>query len=136
MMRRCTFGSTPGARSATKLTGESVRLILAELAKRAEVHGPVRLHGLRHVAVPEVLERSNGNIRAAHEFGRHSDMTTMRYDRKRRDLAGEKARLVAEGLTDTDDFGSSLYGRRVISKAIEHFLESFPGWFRSFIPAP
>jgi integrase len=72
-----------------RLTRESVRKPVAALARRAGVSGSVRPHGLRHIAVTEVLDRNGGDIRAAQDFARHSDpKTTMRYDRNRRDLAG------------------------------------------------
>jgi integrase/recombinase XerC len=86
----------PAAIEPTRLTGEAVRLVVRELARRAGVAGPVRPHGLRHLAVTEVLDRNGGDIRAAQEFARHSDpKTTMRCDRNRRDLAGQMARLIA-----------------------------------------
>jgi integrase/recombinase XerC len=80
-----------------RLSGESVRLLVADLAARAGVSGPVRPHGLRHLAVTAVLDRNGGDIRAAQDFARHSDpKTTMRYDRNRRDLAGSMAKLIAD----------------------------------------
>lgn len=90
----------PGAAVAEgdrRLTGESIRKIVASLARRAQLTGPVRPHGLRHLAVTQVLDSNGGDIRAAQEFARHADpKTTMRYDRNRRDLAGEMARLISE----------------------------------------
>jgi site-specific recombinase XerC len=81
----------------SRLTGEAVQLLVADLAHRAGVSGPVRPHGLRHIAVTEVLDRNGGDIRAAQEFARHADpKTTMRYDRNRRDMAGAMAKLIAD----------------------------------------
>lgn len=99
-------GSEPGplfvrldraAITPDRLTGESVRKLVAAIARRAGVTGSARPHGLRHIAVTEVLDRNGGDIRAAQEFARHSDpKTTMKYDRNRRDLAGSMARLIAD----------------------------------------
>lgn len=53
-------------------------------------------HGLRHAAITEVLELTDGNVRAAQKFAGHTNMnTTMRYDDNRRDVAGEMAGKLA-----------------------------------------
>lgn len=48
------------ATTADHLTGESVRKLVAALARRAGVSGSVRPHGLRHIAVTELLDRNGG----------------------------------------------------------------------------
>src|SRR5664280_2297940 len=56
----------------------------------------VRPHGLRHAAVTEALDATNGNVRAVQKFSRHRDLRVLtRYDDNRVDLGGEVARLVA-----------------------------------------
>src|SRR5438105_1125447 len=59
--------------------------------------GPVRTHGLRHIAPTEVLDHNGGDIRAAQEFARYlAPRTTLLSDRNRRDLAGARAKSIAQ----------------------------------------
>jgi integrase/recombinase XerC len=52
---------------------------------------------LRHEAITRALDRTHGDIRTVQRFSRHADpKTLLRYDDRRRDLAGDVARLVAE----------------------------------------
>jgi len=61
-------------------------------------------HGLRHTAITHFLDRSNGDLRKAQKFARHSSAnTTVTYDDNRRDVAGEATKLVATGLEDLVD---------------------------------
>ncbi|MDP6087273.1 MAG: tyrosine-type recombinase/integrase [Nitrospinota bacterium] len=53
-------------------------------------------HGLRHAAVTEALDLTNGNLRAVQRFSRHKDVRILTiYDDNRQDLGGEVARKVA-----------------------------------------
>lgn len=55
-------------------------------------------HGLRHSAITEALELTNGNVRAVQRFSRHMDVRVLgAYDDNRSDLGGKIARLVASG---------------------------------------
>lgn len=88
-------GGSPGM--AGRLSGESIRLVVAELGKRAGLSRVPRPHGLRHQGITRALDLTNGDVRAAQRFARHaSPATTMRYDDNRKDLAGELARRVAD----------------------------------------
>jgi len=59
--------------------------------------GAVRSHGLRHAAITEALEPTNGNVRAVARFSRHRSISVvMKYDDARDDMAGKVAKLVAE----------------------------------------
>lgn len=81
-----------------RLTGRSVARILGELGYRAGV-GHVRPHGLRHSAITEALEATNGDVRAVRQFSRHADANTLLvYDDNRRDVGGDVARKVASGV--------------------------------------
>lgn len=70
----------------TRLLPGSVNERLARLAKLAGVD--VTPHGLRHTAITEILERTQGDLRTAQRFARHrSADVTVTYDDNRRDLA-------------------------------------------------
>ena len=59
-----------------------------------------RCQSLRHAAVTEALDRTNGNYRAVQQFSRHRDPAIiMKYDDNRKDLGGEVSRLVESGVT-------------------------------------
>ena len=97
-------GSEPGplfhnfdrAAKGRRLTGRSVHRMIGRLGK--DVGLTVRPHGLRHSAITEALEVTQGNIRAVARFSRHKQMAVIAvYDDCRRDLGGEVARLVAAG---------------------------------------
>lgn len=77
-----------------RLTGRSVARLVAELGKAVGLD--VRPHGLRHAAITEALDLTNGNARAVQRFSRHAKLETLlRYDDNRQDLGGEVAQLVA-----------------------------------------
>jgi len=82
------------AGKGTRLTGRSVARILEDLGESVGLK--VRPHGLRHAAITEALDRTNGNVRAVQRFSRHRDARVLGlYDDNRQDLGGEVARLVA-----------------------------------------
>lgn len=61
-------------------------------------------HGLRHTAITVGLEESDGNVRAAASFGRHSDpKTTMEYDDNRRDAGGAIATRLGQVFGEEKD---------------------------------
>ena len=82
------------------------RLVAASVWKIVRQYGAkvgVRAwpHGLRHSAITEVLELTNGNIRAAQRFAAHSTPAiTGRYDDNRIDIAGDMAGLLAKRIAD------------------------------------
>lgn len=54
-----------------------------------------RPHGIRHTAISEVLVRTNGNLLAAQQFGRHRDpKVTVKYWDKIKDVGGDAAKLL------------------------------------------
>jgi integrase/recombinase XerC len=86
-------GTVPG-----RLTGEAVRLIVRDLGRKGGLARPARPHGLRHLAITTALDRTGGDVRSVQRFSRHKKLDVlMIYDDRRRDQAGEVARLVAEG---------------------------------------
>lgn len=80
-----------------RIDGDSLRKLTRRLGKKAGLSRPVRPHGLRHEGITRALDLTNGNIRKAQQFARHSKMdTTVRYDDNRSDFAGEVARLLGD----------------------------------------
>ena len=78
------------------MTGESVRLMVASIARRAGV-AECRPHGLRHAAVTEALNRTGGDVRKVARFSRHRKVeTVLRYDDNREDLGGQVAGLISD----------------------------------------
>ena len=78
-----------------RLTGESIRNLVASTARRAGIC-TVRPHGLRHTGITTALERTGGNVSNVARYSRHASIETVKlYDDNRRDVAGEVASLVA-----------------------------------------
>lgn len=94
-------GSEPGplfpnldrAGKGKRLTGTSIYRIVRKLGEKAGFQ--VRPHGLRHTAITEALDLTNGNIRAVQRFSRHKNIQTLYvYDDNRNDFAGEIANMI------------------------------------------
>jgi integrase/recombinase XerC len=86
----------------TRLSGESVRLIVKALGEAAHCPGAVRPHGLRHSAITTALD-CRFDIRMVQKFSRHRSIDmVVKYDDARSDVAGEiaseLARRVDEGV--------------------------------------
>lgn len=80
-----------------RLTGTSLYRIVRDLGQAAGVRA--RPHGLRHAAITDALDATNGNVRAVQQFSRHRDVRVLtRYDDNREDLGGVIARQVASRL--------------------------------------
>jgi integrase/recombinase XerC len=79
-----------------RLTDTAVFLIVRDLGRKAGLARPTRPHALRHEAITRALDRTNGDVRTVQRFSRHAEpRTLLLYDDRRRDLAGDVARLVA-----------------------------------------
>jgi integrase/recombinase XerC len=71
--------------------------IVRALGEKAGVRA--RPHGLRHIAITELLELTGGNVRQVQQFSRHRSVeTVLLYDDNRLDRAGALAGRLAEGL--------------------------------------
>jgi integrase/recombinase XerC len=80
-----------------RLTGRSVHRIVKRLGENAGL--AARPHGLRHSAITDALDKTNGDVRAVQKFSGHADVRTlMIYDDNRRDDGGRVSKLVADGL--------------------------------------
>lgn len=85
-----------------RLTGTAVYCIMKKYGEKTGVKRS-NPHGLRHLAITEGLERTNGNVRAVQQFSRHSSVKTIQiYDDNRKDLGGKVARLVASDKPSRD----------------------------------
>jgi len=61
-------------------------------------YGLERPHGVRHSAITEALNQSNGDLRAVMRFSRHRDpKVVIKYDDNRKDLAGQIASSIDLG---------------------------------------
>ncbi len=81
------------------LSDSGVYRALARLSRRAGV-AQIRPHGLRHRAVTQALDETNGDVRSVAAFARHRNVaTTLKYDDARRDVGGAVAGVLA-GLAD------------------------------------
>lgn len=70
--------------------GKGERLTGSSIARVSHRHGLGHPHGLRHLAITEALDATNGDIRSVMKFSRHRDpKTLMIYDDKRRNVSGE-----------------------------------------------
>ena len=77
-----------------RLTGAGLYHVVRTLGNEAGVR--VRPHGIRHAAITEALEATQGNVRMVQRFSRHRDVRTLStYDDNRQDLGGSVAALVA-----------------------------------------
>jgi integrase/recombinase XerC len=80
-----------------RLTANSIWRLLRRYGDRIGLM--IRPHGLRHAAVTEALEMTGGDMRAVARFSGHKKLETILvYDDNRRDLGGNVARLVSEGV--------------------------------------
>jgi integrase/recombinase XerC len=81
-------------------SGKRGRLTGAGLYLICRAHG-FRPHGLRHLAITEALDRTQGNVRAVRQFSRHRNVETLLiYDDNRLDIGGEITQLVADSDPD------------------------------------
>jgi integrase/recombinase XerC len=68
------------------------RLSSTSIYRTIRGYGLGRPHGLRHSAITEALEATNGNLREVMMFSRHKDpKVLMKYDDNRKDVAGDIA---------------------------------------------
>ena len=91
------FNSFDRARKGNRMTAEAIYGFLRWYGDL--LHIRIRPHGLRHAAITEALEMTNGDVRAVAKFSGHRRIeTVLFYDDARRDIGGDVARLVAEGV--------------------------------------
>lgn len=79
--------------------------LIKRLARRAGIAAAdaISPHSLRHTAITEVLDATDGDLRRAQDFAGHADpRTTRRYDRRRNQLDNHGAYLLAGRFTAPD----------------------------------
>lgn len=77
-----------------RLSETSIYRMIVTLGRKTRVKA--KPHGLRHAAITEALNRTNGDVRSVMKFSRHKKPeTVMLYDDNRKDLAGKVAERVA-----------------------------------------
>ncbi len=83
-----------GGKAGGRMTGRGIYEVIRQLGARQGLK--VRPHGLRHAAITEALNLTNGDTRKVQRFSRHLDpRTLLHYDDNREDMGGEVSRLVA-----------------------------------------
>ncbi len=89
------FVNLSRAHEPGRITPQSLTRLVKRLGREAGLK--VTPHGLRHAAITDALDLSNGNLRAVQRFSRHRDPRVLCvYDDNREDLGGQVAALVAE----------------------------------------
>ena len=79
-----------------RLTGESVRVIVAAISAEAGLERACRPHGLRHQAITQALDKGR-DVRDVAKFSRHKNIQTlMIYDDSRKDVGGDISRLLED----------------------------------------
>jgi integrase/recombinase XerC len=90
------FTNFDRAGKGERLTGAAIFYLVRRFGKKAGL--VARPHGLRHAAITEALDLTNGDVRKVQKFSRHRDLRTVcLYDDSREDVGGQVAALVADG---------------------------------------
>lgn len=79
------------------LTGRAIHYMVRGLA--LALGFSARPHGLRHSAITEVLDATNGDLRTTKKFSRHSSFDMVeRYDDNRKELGAEVSTMLSKDL--------------------------------------
>lgn len=82
-------------KEGVRLSGETIRRIMARLSVASGLNYVVRPHGLRHAATTDALD-SGQSVQNVQKFGRWASLDmVLRYEDIRRDVAGEVASVVS-----------------------------------------
>ena len=80
-----------------RITGKAIWRMIRNLGHLLGT--TVRPHGLRHAAITEALNQTNGNVRAVQRFSRHKDVrVVLAYDDNRSDVAAAIAASIANSV--------------------------------------
>jgi integrase/recombinase XerC len=91
---------SPARTSDNRISTTGLYKMVQKRGKEAGVS--TRPHGLRHAAITQALDLMQGDVRSVMRYSRHQDMKTVSiYDDNRKDLAGDVAKLVAQGKPKT-----------------------------------
>ena len=84
----------PSQKGSGRLKANGIYEIVSRLGKELDIKA--RPHGLRHAAITDALDATNGNVRDVMRFSRHKDLKTLTiYDDARKDAAGAISSLVS-----------------------------------------
>ncbi len=86
-----------GAYQGKRMSDDSIYALIRALGKACGIR--VHPHGIRHAAITDVLDLTNGDVRSAQRFARHKtlDMVLI-YDDNRKDIGGVASKLIARHL--------------------------------------
>jgi integrase/recombinase XerC len=78
-----------------RLRGDGAALVIGKMGEG--IGARVRPHGLRHAAITEALNATDGNLRLVQKYSRHRSLDMLLvYDDARGDFGGQVARMVAK----------------------------------------
>jgi integrase/recombinase XerC len=84
----------PSQKGDGRLKANGIYEIVSRLGEQLDIKA--RPHGLRHAAITDALDATNGNVRDVMRFSRHKDLKTLTiYDDARKDAAGAISSLVS-----------------------------------------
>jgi len=79
-----------------RLTPQAVYVLVRNLCKQAGISKPMSPHRIRHSAITEALELTNGNVRLVQKFSRHAKLETLQvYDDNRHRGQAQVTNLLA-----------------------------------------
>lgn len=84
-----------GNPTGERLTADGLSQVMDRLGKKSGTRA--RCHGLRHLAITQVIKRNGGDLVAAQAFSGHKDVNVLRkYDDNQEDRAGKMAVMIDE----------------------------------------
>ena len=95
------FSALDRAHHGSRLSGTSIYRIVRELARAAGVSERFSPHKVRHTAITNFLDLTDGNLRAAQSLSRHkSTQTLVLYDDRRHHLQRKASLTLEQALID------------------------------------
>ncbi|NER27262.1 MAG: tyrosine-type recombinase/integrase [Symploca sp. SIO1C4] len=93
------FIALDNARKGHRLSATSLYRMVDAYSKKAGLTKKFSPHRVRHSAITEALNKTNGNVRAVQRLSRHSNIATVqKYDDNRLDLQGDLSQLLAQSV--------------------------------------
>jgi len=91
------FIATNGRHRGHRLTGETVRVIVAKTAEDAGISKQMSPHRIRHSSITAALEATNGDVVKVQKLSRHSKVdTVMIYNDRRDGLQAEISNILSK----------------------------------------
>jgi len=90
------FATTDRRTAGSKMSGEAIRRVVRDVARKAGINKPMSPHRLRHSAITIALDETNGDVRSVQKLSRHKKIDTLLiYDDNRQDKQGEITDLLS-----------------------------------------